>query len=381
MPDALRAEASRYRRAAVLGALLLLIVFGIGSALQSTIFQVARGLPAYDEIYAVPVWARLLANLAAVAIIVVSVWLLPIHPRRRVLWMLAAVGATVVAVLTRGALQLALEVYPIRQLDLVLVDVVVGLFSGLFSMLVGVILAEALERARAQERAASRQTLRARSALDALQTEELRVRREVAEGLHGTVQQRLVLIGARVRRAVADLPVGAVIDSDDLRRLEEVHQEIDELREQGVRGMSQLLYPEGIDIGLVPAVRMMLRRVPSAIRVDTEIEAAVAEFDDPGAGRISAALRLLSVRLLEEAVSNALRHGHAGRIAVTLRLDDGERLTMCVDDDGVGIPEHATLSGLAQLRNRLDDVGGTLDLGRSHLGGARVLVTFPAQYI
>lgn len=377
MDDAGSVEAARYRRAAAWGSFIPLVVFGVGAAMQSEIFQVAQGLAAYGEIYDVPLWTRLVANFSAAILIGIAVWFLPINPHRRAVWRIAVAGAAVAAVLVRGALQLLLGVYTVSLIGFALVDVVVGLFCGLFSLVIGVALAEAFQRVRYQERTTARQALRASAALDALQAEELRVRREVAEGLHGTVQHRLVLLDAGLRGIADDLHVGAAVEDEHLRRLAEIRRDLDNLREHGVREMSQLLYPAGVSLGLAQAVRMMLKRIPSSIRVQAHIEESVVEYDDPAFARVPKELRLLAVRLLEEAVSNALRHGNASQIAVTLVMDDDRMLTIIVDDDGSGIPAQAALSGLGQLRERLARVGGTFDLGSGALGGTRLSANIP----
>jgi two-component system sensor histidine kinase UhpB len=103
----------------------------------------------------------------------------------------------------------------------------------------------------------------------------------------------------------------------------------------------------------------------------------VVEYDDPAFARVPQPIRLLAVRLLEEAVSNALRHGNAGQIAVALGMDDDHVLTIIVDDDGAGIPEEVVFSGLESLRERLDTVGGALELTPGPLGGARLSATIP----
>jgi two-component system sensor histidine kinase UhpB len=370
-------DVARYRRTAAWGSFVPMVVFGVGAALQSELFQVASGLAAYGEIYDVPLWARLVANMTAAILIGAAVWLVPISPGRRVWWLAAITSAAIVGVLVRGGLQVALGVYPSFRMDLVWLDVVVGLFCGLFSLAVGVVLADAFRRVRLQERSASRQALRASAALDALQAEELRVRREVAEGLHGTVQHRLVLVGAGLRGIFDELSVGGGVEQKHVRRLAELEREVDDLREHGVREIGQLLYPAGVSLGVAQAVRMMLQRIPSSIRVQAHIDESVVEYDDPAFARVPQPIRLLAVRLLEEAVSNALRHGNAGQIAVALGMDDDHVLTIIVDDDGAGIPEEVVFSGLESLRERLDTVGGALELTPGPLGGARLSATIP----
>src|SRR5690554_6618771 len=348
---------ARYRRTAAWGSFVPMVVFGVGAALQSELFQVASGLAGYGEIYDVPLWARLVANLTAATLVGAAVWLVPISPSRRLWWLAAVTSGAVVGVLVRGALQVALGVYRSSRMDLGWLDVVVGLFCGLFSLAVGVVLADAFRRARLQERSTSRQALRASAALDALQAEELRFRREVAEGLHGTVQHRLVLLGAVLRGIFEELPVGGALEEEHVHRLAELQRDVDDLREHGVREIGQLLYPAGVSLGVSQAVRMMLQRIPSSIRVQAHIDESVVEYDDPSFARVSQPVRLLAVRLLEEAVSNALRHGNAGEIAVSLAMSDDHVLTTIVDDNGGGLPDEIVHSGLKHLRERLDSVG------------------------
>ena len=369
----------RYRRVMAFASTLVLLVFGVGAAVQSRILteigEAGVTAPEFD----VPMEVRILANLGAVVVLGLGVWLIRIDPRRRMLAAVVYALLTLLGVGARAVLQLLLGVYPTWRLDLVAVDVAAGIVAAAFSLIVGFVVADALQRARVEERERALQTLRASAALEALQTEELRVRREVAEGLHGTVQQQLVLIGVRLDRLDADLAEGEPVTAAQRAELAAVAAELERLREQDVRGMSQLLYPQGVDMGIAQATRMMLRRVPSVIAVETRIDPAVIALDDPAVGRLDQKQRLVVIRALEEGISNALRHGRAAALAVTLEVAGPATLILTVDDDGVGIAEGAELSGLGQLRARLRESGGSLELAASPLGGARLTARLPIR--
>jgi len=152
---------------------------------------------------------------------------------------------------------------------------------------------------------------------------------------------------------------------------------VEVLRERGVRELSQLLYPAGTDLGLAQASRMMLRSLPPSIATRVEIADAVLEADDPSGPGLGVETRILLLRVLEEAVSNALRHGRASTLALRIAVEQGE-LRLTLDDDGTGLPEgEPALHGLALLRTRLIAIGAGIELGGSPLGGARVLATLP----
>lgn len=90
-------------------------------------------------------------------------------------------------------------------------------------------------------------------------------------------------------------------------------------------------------------------------------------------------------RLAQEAVTNALKHAAAGRIAIDLEIDE-TRAVLRVRDDGRGlaaIPDRSAASGpephfgLAVMRERAEALGGTLSLGAAPGGGTEVEAAVP----
>ncbi len=90
--------------------------------------------------------------------------------------------------------------------------------------------------------------------------------------------------------------------------------------------------------------------------------------------------------IVSELVSNSLKHGfpedREGRVAVELQPDDGQRLVLCVSDDGVGLPSGFDISGTSTLglklvSNLAGQLGGQLAVERPSEGGAAFRVVFP----
>lgn len=80
-------------------------------------------------------------------------------------------------------------------------------------------------------------------------------------------------------------------------------------------------------------------------------------------------------RIAQEAINNAVKHGRAKRITVSLR-PAGEKVTLTVADDGIGFsnaPHKKTGMGLHTMKYRAGVVGGTLDV-RPGANGAGTLV-------
>jgi signal transduction histidine kinase len=80
--------------------------------------------------------------------------------------------------------------------------------------------------------------------------------------------------------------------------------------------------------------------------------------------------QLLAV--LQEALSNVARHARAGEAAVVIDVGDDD-LTLRVEDDGVGIPEGGRRSGLRNMRERAEGLGGSFST-RARPGGGTILV-------
>jgi signal transduction histidine kinase len=108
-------------------------------------------------------------------------------------------------------------------------------------------------------------------------------------------------------------------------------------------------------LGFTPALRM-------EGLIDTDVPAAVAEE---------------TVAVLVEALSNVARHAEATAAEVSLVVASGI-LTVTVDDDGVGITPGGRRSGLTNLAERAERLGGALTISDSPRGGTRLVWRVPA---
>lgn len=82
-------------------------------------------------------------------------------------------------------------------------------------------------------------------------------------------------------------------------------------------------------------------------------------------------------RIAQEATSNAVKHGNASEVHITLRADD-EKLTLRIDDNGTGFAsdwDEKKGLGVRIMMFRARLIGANVDISDSHLGGASVLVT------
>lgn len=79
--------------------------------------------------------------------------------------------------------------------------------------------------------------------------------------------------------------------------------------------------------------------------------------------------------VVSEAVSNAVRHAQTGDLTVLVTVDDDLRIE--IRDNGVGVPDNLTESGLANLRRRAEESGGRLTIVPAEGGGTCLRWTAP----
>lgn len=366
---------------------VVLSVFSIGAAAQSAfVYHVPV---AFDPslVGAPSMMLRTVVNLAACAAALgLCIWTrLPRRPLSAQL--LATVVIAVVVAALRHGLQLITGVYIRPTPQMSAVEVLSAAVVVFLAVVLGVMIMRSQANLREQERAAAEQRLRATTALAALAEEELRVRRSVAESLHGGLQGRMVMVGVRLDRVVERWRAGELDDSDRLA-LDDVRAELATLREREVRQASHLLYPAGVDTSLAYALTRLVRRIPPQIEVEAHLDEAFDEEDlDEGRGEGAGSdgvvvWRVALLRAAEEAISNALLHGGAGRIAVRLiaPIDADGDVVLMVDDDGCGMPDSGgARRGLALSEERLRRLDGSQRLETSPWGGVRMVATVPLR--
>lgn len=100
---------------------------------------------------------------------------------------------------------------------------------------------------------------------------------------------------------------------------------------------------------------------------------------DGRAGDLPGGVQLSAYRIIQESLTNALRHSHATRAEVDVRYDDGV-LRLAVVNDGTPRPRRpgaGTGRGIVGMQERARLLGGTLDAGPLPAGGFRVQARLP----
>lgn len=212
-------------------------------------------------------------------------------------------------------------------------------------------------------RAQARQVEEARARLTSARLEERRViRREIHDGLGPSLAGlRLGLQGARNLLGRDDAAAAEI--------LERLQAELDQ-RVAEVRTLSHSLLPPVLDeLGLAPALHELAARYSEdglPVQAETEIPEG-----------LPMPLAAAAYGIASEALVNARRHSAAQLCRVFARVE-GDRLVVSVEDDGIGIGSDAVPGvGSRSMRERADELGGTLTVGPRTGGGTVVRAELP----
>ncbi len=138
------------------------------------------------------------------------------------------------------------------------------------------------------------------------------------------------------------------------------------------------------DLGLVDAIRQQAARhgplTGNAPEAADRVKGPVFSLEAPGElPSLPAAVEVACYRIAQEAITNVSRHAGARNCRVRISPDE-DALSLEVADDGVGIPEGRQAGvGLSSMRERVEELGGTLAVEAVSTGGTRVLARLPLE--
>lgn len=97
--------------------------------------------------------------------------------------------------------------------------------------------------------------------------------------------------------------------------------------------------------------------------------------------RLSDAVQETAYRVVQEGLSNAVRHGQPTRVAIVAASDGAQHLLIRVSDDGAAAaqPGGGPGFGLIGMRERVEACGGALEVGRVGEGGWSIAVRLPTR--
>ena len=193
-------------------------------------------------------------------------------------------------------------------------------------------------------------------------------RQRLARELHDETGQALtsILLGLK--------PIERIATDDESRLAVASLRELVVSTLQNVRRLAVELRPAALDdFGLAPALERLVETFRDQTQIAVDFEATL------GAERLPSEVETTIYRLVQEALSNIVKHASASRVSVLLTMKNGA-VAAVIEDDGRGF-DPATVGddglGLLGMRERVGLLGGRLRVESGPAGGATLVAEVP----
>jgi PAS domain S-box-containing protein len=188
------------------------------------------------------------------------------------------------------------------------------------------------------------------------------MRRQVERDLHDGAQQQLVSLMLELRAAqTVERPDVDELTSKLARTERVLAAVLEELREIS-RGIHPAILSRG---GLERALRTLARRSTVPVELDVRAERG-----------LPASLDVAAYYVVSEALANAAKHAHASVVHVELEAR-GTIVRLAIGDDGIGGADPGQGSGLVGISDRVQALGGTLEVTSPAGSGTSLLIEIP----
>lgn len=230
-----------------------------------------------------------------------------------------------------------------------------GRYEGSLSIVTDITARKAMEAALE----ASREELRRLS--DFLQASREEDQRRISRELHDEFGQLL---------SVLRIDVEWLRNRDAAAPYQQKLERMQEILDRGLASLRQLIValrpPVLDDVGLAAACEWLLEDLRRRTHLQINFEHDRDEY------RLAEPVATAVFRVLQEALTNVIKHSQAERVVVMLRQGDA-KLQLAIADDGVGISAEALSKpqafGLLGMRERMEALGGSLAIASGLYGG------------
>jgi signal transduction histidine kinase len=206
----------------------------------------------------------------------------------------------------------------------------------------------------------------------AREEERRRLRRDLHDGL-GSVLASLNWRAGALRMVLVRDPVAA--DALVVEQQTTIQAAIGDIR----RLVYDLRPPALDELGLLGAIRERATKQSAPNEGDTALGLRVEVMAPDHLPALPAAVEVAAYRIVQEALTNVVRHAQAQRCCICLSCEQ-DMLHLEVSDDGIGLPESARAGvGLLSMRERAAELGGTCEIERMPEDGTCVRTSLPIQ--
>ena len=189
-------------------------------------------------------------------------------------------------------------------------------------------------------------------------------RRRLERNLHDGAQQQLIALGLDARMAAAVVPDELDGLKQQLAQIASGLTEANEDLQEISRGLHPAILSKG---GLLAALKALARRSAIPVTFDVAVDRRLPE-----------AAEVAAYYVVAEGLTNAAKHSRASEVTVSANTDDAN-LCLCVQDNGIGGARVGKGSGLIGLFDRVEALGGQIEIDCPPEGGTLLHARIPLE--
>jgi PAS domain S-box-containing protein len=200
------------------------------------------------------------------------------------------------------------------------------------------------------------------------------VRQDIAHQLHGSVQNRLIIVLHRLAEMERTME-----QKEQAQELADLRQKLADLLDNQVRPISHRLYPSILRRGLVAALQSLGDQFEQSLTIELRVDEALVRGEKVDSHLIPEQVRLAAYRIAEEALTNVVKHTKASAASVTLNRSPDHWLRLELQDDGEGFDTAGASEGrgLMMMQDYAAVVGGSCTIKSVPGKGTKITALLP----
>jgi len=202
-------------------------------------------------------------------------------------------------------------------------------------------------------------------------------RRRIAREMHDGPAQSMASLALRTDIADRMLAKGELtaVKEELLELKKNIRTELEEIRK-----IIFNLRPMALDdLGLIPTIRKYTQDFEEKTKIHTKLELRGRER------RLASAMEVALFRLVQESLTNVVKHAEATRVTVELSFQDDRKVRVVIEDNGVGFnvdmweasSAGGNSFGLVGMRERVELLEGTFAIASSPGTGTKITIEVP----
>ena len=200
------------------------------------------------------------------------------------------------------------------------------------------------------------------------------LRRDISQQLHGTVQNRLIILLHRLAELENVAPT-----KKTAKELKDLHQKLADIIEGQVRPISHRLYPSILRRGLVASLQSLGDQFETTLDIEMDLDKLIQRRERNDPRFIPEQVRLSAYRIAEEALTNAAKYAQESKITIRLNALQEGQFRLNVEDNGPGFDPEKVSRGLGTLmmQDYAEMVSGSCVIRSTPRKGTEIVATLP----